>query len=67
MAKKLYKGKWVESVDMTPTWSEVVGIYIRAIRDSEPSSVAFQAAQQELFTMAKLADERNEMAKKLNG
>lgn len=46
--------KQVGTIDLTPTWSGVLPVYLAAICDGTPAAQA--AARSELMRMAKLAD-----------
>jgi hypothetical protein len=56
-----YENRRTVFVDMTPSWSGIVGLYIMALEDGSPS--AKQAAREELTRMARLADLYNDHAK----
>jgi hypothetical protein len=51
-------------IDCTPKWSEIVLIYITALKE-QVSPKGVEAAEKEIIRMAALADERNELARQL--
>ena len=51
-------------VDCTPKWSEIVLVYITALKEqATPKGV--EAAEKEIIRMAALADERNELVRQM--
>lgn len=46
----------MKTIDCTPTWSAILGIYIAVLQNPDASAEAIKAAHSELSRMAKLAD-----------
>lgn len=63
--KTMYNGKMVETVDCTPTWESVIDIYIACLENPKAGESGKQSARGEIKKMARLADERNALQKKL--